>query len=223
LWGNSGSVGILRGSEKCYYEKARTNVGVLKLLNRQGRPELNVYGWAFIINPLMYEYIGFQVPKTGQATMTLALKNRIDLLRNEQAGNSGKTKTESRVTLTPTRAVINDMAVKGEDDGTQPGNGERTLGSLGKSKAGDFASAKNVAGAVYLASTIKARSRDIRSEEERQLKEFAQQHGLMLEAGPMMVEVERQGISGLDNHVFAKDTAFIKINVTIQHLVFSHS
>ena len=104
------------------------------------------------------------------------------------------------------------MAVKGQDNGTQPGDGERTLGRLGKSKAGNFASAKNVAGAAYLASTNNARSRDIRSEEERQLKEFAMQHELMLDAGPIMAEVERQGISGLDNHVFAKGTDFIKIN-----------
>lgn len=104
------------------------------------------------------------------------------------------------------------MIEKGDSYGTQPGDGERTLGRLGKSKTGDFAAAKNVAGGAYLASTENARSRDIRSEEERQLKEFALQHGLMLDAGPMMVEVERQGISGLDNHVYAEGTAFIKIN-----------
>jgi hypothetical protein len=104
------------------------------------------------------------------------------------------------------------MIEKGDSHGTQPGNDERTLGRLGKSKTGDFAAAKNVAGAAYLASTDNARSRYIRSEEERQLQDFALQHGLMLDAWPIMAEVERQGISGLDNHVFVKGTAFIKIN-----------
>jgi len=44
------------------------------------------------------------------------------------------------------------VAEKGDSHGTQPGNDERTLGRLGKSKAGDFAAAKDVAGRGYFAS-----------------------------------------------------------------------
>ena len=76
--------------------------------------------------------------------------------------------------------------MKGQSDGTQPGDGERTLGSLGKSKAGDFAAAKNVAGAACFASTNNARSRYIRSEEKR-LSEFAQQNDLLLDSAKKLL------------------------------------
>ena len=71
------------------------------------------------------------------------------------------------------------MAMKGQGHGTQLGNNERTYGRLGKSKAGDFAAAENVAGGAYLASADNARSGYIRSEEKR-LRESAQQNDLLL-------------------------------------------
>ena len=85
-------------------------------------------------------------------------------------------------------------------------------GRRGKSQAGTFKAAQDVAGRVYLASENDARTGEVRSAESEQLRAFAEQNGLMLDATPMQQEVDKQGISGTDNYVFAEDGAFFKVN-----------